>query len=184
MRQIIMYKKREVCVMKKEIIPIVIPSYEPDYKLIDLLKKLVNTQQNPIIIINDGSDENYKEIFVEAEKELEEHEGKILVHEVNKGKGRALKTAFQYILQEYPEAVGCVTADSDGQHTTESIGSIILALRENPQKLILGVRSFSINNIPWKSWIGNAFSEKIFAYASGAHVSDTQTGLRGIPIEL
>ena len=107
--------------------------------------------------------------------------GTFLVHETNKGKGRALKTAFRYVLDNYKEAVGVVTADSDGQHTAEAIKKIKGVLSEKPENLVLGVRDFSSKGIPWKSRFGNKLTEKVFEYLSGVHVSDTQTGLRGIP---
>ena len=35
--------------------------------------------------------------------------------------------------------------------------------------------------VPWRSRIGNGITERVFAYVSGVHVTDTQTGLRGVP---
>lgn len=48
-------------------------------------------------------------------------------------------------------------------------------------KLILGVGKFDSEGIPWKSRFENTMTEKVFQYILGVHVSDTQTGLRGIP---
>lgn len=42
--------------MNENIIPVVIPSYEPDDRLVKLIKKLVDNNISPIIIVNDGSD--------------------------------------------------------------------------------------------------------------------------------
>lgn len=164
--------------MNREI-PIIIPAYEPDERLIELLNKLV-MKDVFLVLVDDGSGEQYKKIFNEAEQ-LIGRQGVVIHHEVNKGKGRALKTAFSYILQDVPEAIGTVTADSDGQHTPKCIDAITDALRENPNDLILGVRNFKGAGIPWKSRFGNSLTEKIFSYVAGIHVTDTQTGLRGIP---
>ena len=49
------------------LVPIVIPSYEPDDRLIALLKDLDAKEMGPVIIVNDGSDEKYDPIFKEAE---------------------------------------------------------------------------------------------------------------------
>lgn len=164
-------------------VPIVIPSYEPDERLIALLKDLEESGLGPVIIVNDGSGTEYDEIFSEAEKLIEANGGKYIAYRPNKGKGRALKTAFEYIAQNMPDALGCVTADSDGQHTPGCIASIIKALREKPESLILGVRSFDGEDIPWKSRFGNNITVKVFSYVSGVKVSDTQTGLRGLPFD-
>ena len=164
-------------------VPIVIPSYEPDERLISLLNDLNAAGLGPVIIVNDGSGTEYDEIFSQAEKLIVPHGGKLIAYRPNKGKGRALKTAFSYIAESMPDALGCVTADSDGQHTPGCITSIINKLREEPDKLILGVRSFDGEDIPWKSRFGNNLTVKVFSYVSGTKVSDTQTGLRGLPFD-
>lgn len=80
-------------------------------------------------------------------------------------------------------AEAVITVDSDGQHTVECIKKIISRIKEETfPSLILGVRKFDLEGIPWKSRFGNILTEKVFAYISGVHISDTQTGLRGIPI--
>ena len=162
----------------KNIVPIVIPSYEPDERLIDLLKELKKEKMGPIIIVNDGSSDDYDSYFIEAKKLIN---GAILTHEVNKGKGRALKTAFSYILENYSDAIGCVTIDSDGQHSVNCTKNIINGLIENPNSLVLGVRNFDLDNVPWKSRMGNKITSVVFKFIAGVKVSDTQTGLRGIP---
>ena len=161
--------------------PIVIPAYEPDNRMLTLLESMKEKDLGPVIIVDDGSGTEYAELFAQARVCLHELGGTVLTHEVNRGKGRALKTAFAHILDTYPDAAGCVTADSDGQHTAECILSVRQALEDNPDKLILGVRRFDGEGVPWRSRVGNTITEKVFSYVSGVHVTDTQTGLRGIP---
>ena len=163
------------------LIPVIIPAYEPDERLIGLLEDFRKENIRDVVIVNDGSGESYAEIFDRAGLLLEGIGGTILTHEVNRGKGRALKTAFSYVLECYPGAIGVVTADSDGQHTVECIRSVRRRLEEKPSSLVLGVRTFDGEDIPWKSAFGNKLTMRVLAYVSGVRVSDTQTGLRGIP---
>ena len=160
-------------------IPIVIPSYEPDWNLETFIKSF-DIDNEFFIVIDDGSGEKYQEIFNDVEKLIGSN-GVVLHHEVNKGKGAALKTAFNYILAKMPDIPGVVTADSDGQHVRASVEDVTKSLIENPKSLVLGVRSFDRATIPWKSWFGNTLTIKVMKYLSGVSVSDTQTGLRGIP---
>lgn len=162
------------------VIPILIPSYEPDNRLLLLLEELIKANITPVYIVNDGSDKHYDEIFNQALSIVGMH-GKILNHDKNCGKGRALKTGFQSILTDIPEATGVITADSDGQHTVEDIKRIRDAMSADKDAFILGVRKFTGDGVPWKSRVGNELTRKVFRYASGTDVSDTQTGLRGIP---
>lgn len=160
---------------------IVIPAYEPDERLITLLEELRKEALCPIVIVDDGSGASYRPIFEKAGALISDRGGCLLTHEVNRGKGRALKTAFSYLLEKEKDLGGVVTADSDGQHTVASIRAMLQKMQELPESLVLGVRKFDGEDVPWKSRFGNQLTEKLFAYVSGVHVTDTQTGLRGIP---
>lgn len=164
--------------MKNKEIPIIIPSYEPNELLLELCERLTAAGLTNVIVVDDGSGESYKDIF---RKVSSQYGFSVLSHEVNKGKGRALKTAFSFVLQNQKDAIGCVTADSDGQHSPEDIIACMKELNEHPQALILGCRDFSGEDVPAKSRFGNELTKKIFSYLCGIKVSDTQTGLRGIP---
>lgn len=164
--------------VSQNVIPIVIPVYEPGQDVVNLCGRLKNAGFQEIVFVDDGSGAAYRAIFDQIESE---YHCKVLRHAVNLGKGRAIKTAVNYILNEFPYAVGVVTADSDGQHTPEDIGRCMQSLTENPGMLILGCRDFCRKNIPWKSKFGNELTKKIMVFLCGIRVSDTQTGLRGIP---
>lgn len=159
-------------------VPIIIPSYEPDEKLPDLLKKLRETGFRNIVLVDDGSGEKYAGIFTEAETT---YGCVVLHHAVNQGKGRALKTAFNFCLREFADLPGVITADSDGQHSPECILSCVDAMLKNPLALILGCRCFEGADVPARSEFGNKCTRVVMKYLTGISVSDTQTGLRGIP---
>lgn len=162
--------------------PIVIPAYEPDDRMLKLLQSLVAADQKNIILVDDGSGPAYQDLFEEAEKIIAP-EGKLISYPVNKGKGGALKTAFSYVLDHMSDVIGVITADSDGQHTPECIEKVARKLTEQPDSMVLGVRNFDLEGIPWKSVFGNKLTVKVLRYVSGLKVSDTQTGLRGIPVD-
>ncbi|WP_035782788.1 glycosyltransferase [Butyrivibrio sp. NC2007] len=163
-----------------KIIPIVIPAYEPDDKLIGLMDNLVSAGFSPIVVVNDGSDrETYGHIF----DEVKNRGAIVLEHEVNRGKGRALKTAFEYCLNEFEDMLGVITADSDGQHTAPDIKKCMDALGQNPKSLVLGVRNFDESGIPARSVFGNKTTSRVMKLLTGLSISDTQTGLRGISSE-
>lgn len=167
-------------VMNREVreIPLIIPSYEPDEKLINLLEELQKDGYSNIIIVDDGSGLEYQHIFDRAKTRFNIC---LLQHSVNQGKGRALKTAFSHVLETMPDAVGCITADSDGQHTPDCIRLCAEALLQNKDSLIMGCRCFDQENVPARSEFGNKCTRVIMKYMAGVSVSDTQTGLRGIP---
>ena len=158
-------------------IPVIIPAYEPDEKLLVLLRQLKEAGISHIVVVDDGSGSDYQELFLQAEAAGCE----VLHHAVNLGKGRALKTAFNACLLRFPGLCGCVTADSDGQHTPQDILACMKTLWENPGALVLGCRNFDAADVPTRSSFGNKCTRKVFRYLVGLSVSDTQTGLRAIP---
>lgn len=161
-------------------IPIVIPAYEPDENLLILCRSLVENRMEDIVVIDDGSGEAYQPVFEAVRKECR---CTVLKHAVNLGKGRALKDAFNFLLNERKDLVGCVTADSDGQHTVKDIRKCVEALERNKSCFILGCRDFDQPDVPFKSRFGNKLTQKVCGGLCGIVVSDTQTGLRAIPKE-
>ncbi len=166
--------------MSKNSIPVVIPAYEPDEQLLKLCEALHEAGMEDVLLVDDGSGPEYRKFFDEAE---EKYHCKVLRHAVNQGKGRALKTAFNELLNRQEPVLGCITADSDGQHTPEDIRRCMQALEQHPQALVLGCREFTGDHVPFKSRFGNELTKKICSFLCGIKVSDTQTGLRGIPRE-
>lgn len=191
-------------------IPVVIPAYQPDANLLRLLNELhsrfINLYIAPIVLINDGSGQDYDIVFSSCRSFCHV----IIGHKSNRGKGEALKSGFRYVLNNMPDALGAVTADADGQHNPASIKVVMEEFMVHPDKLILGTRSFDkkihiknnknnkggnkdgnrdSNNIPLRSKIGNIVTQKVLSCVTADKstpplIYDTQTGLRGYPLWL
>ena len=159
-------------------VSVIIPSLNPDDKLIKVVDSLIEYGFEDIILVNDGSDQAHMEEFNYLEKYSE---CQVLTHEVNKGKGRALKTAFDFCIANRLDIDGVVTVDGDNQHKAKDIFNCVKAMKENENNIILGVRDFKGENVPAKSRIGNIMTSFVFKFACGLNISDTQTGLRAIP---
>ncbi|AQS53576.1 hypothetical protein BW727_101209 [Jeotgalibaca dankookensis] len=156
---------------------IVIPALNPDEKLIQLLTSIRSTvNEIPIIIINDGSSNEYLRIFEQAKQ----YDCIVKNHKTNKGKGVAIKTAIKYIQKKFPSIDSLITVDSDGQHTVLDIVGCMETARKNPEALVLGTRTFG-RNIPLRSKFGNIVTRNILKMTTGIALEDTQTGLRIIP---
>ena len=154
---------------------LVIPSLNPDEKLAKTIKSMIEAGFNDIIVVDDGSDEAHKQFFPTANNNIT-----LLTHEVNRGKGAALKTAFKYISENYPDAFGVVTADGDGQHAPADVLRCAEMI-DDKRQIVLGCRDFSGPDVPPRSRFGNRTTTFIFKTLCGKAISDTQTGLRGFP---
>lgn len=155
---------------------VIIPAYQPDEKLYHLVLALHEKTSYDLVIVNDGSDKDKRDLFLSLEPYA-----KVLTHPQNRGKGAALKTALSYIYERYPADEGIVTIDADGQHLPEDIIRVSEAWEAAPEKLVLGSRRFK-GKVPFKSRAGNAITRFVFALSTGVKVFDTQTGLRAFGV--
>ena len=154
---------------------ILIPSLEPDERLPAYIRKLAESGFGHIIVVDDGSSEAYQPVFSEVES-IEHAE--VLHHDVNHGKGVALKTGYRYILDNLPDTEAVITADADGQHTVADCIRLAEEVQKGEKALYLGSRDFSLPDIPPKSRSGNRITSVVFKLLYGQYLPDTQTGLR------
>ena len=157
---------------------IILPSLDPDSKFAGVVKGLAEDGFAHIVIVDDGSDEAHQHWFDEAEQYPA---CTVLHHGVNKGKGRALKTAFSYVRENLPEVRGVITIDGDGQHLLPDIVACGERMLAEGDKVVLGCRDFDLPGVPPRSVAGNKTTSRFFRVLYGIELSDTQTGLRAIP---
>ena len=159
-------------------ISVVLPSLDPDEKLIRVVDGLLEYGFSDIILVNDGSKQENLHYFTDlAAAHPEIH---LLHHEVNKGKGAALKNAFRYFLENRPDGYGVVTVDGDDQHHPEDTKRCCEQMAASGN-IVLGCRDFNQADVPARSSFGNKTTSLIFKIFVGMTISDTQTGLRAIP---
>ena len=82
---------------------------------------------------------------------------------------------FDYIL----------TPDADGQHVPEDIPAFVDIIEAEGQQgdlVIVGLRDFSVPNVPGSSVFGRKFSNFWVRLESGVHCQDTQSGFRAYPV--
>ena len=158
--------------MNYDQITVLIPAYKPDRRLNKLVDDLIETGFSHIVVIDDGGGAPYADIFRDLAGKA-----RVLTHEVNRGKGAGLKTGIRDIMST--PGMGIVTADADGQHAPADVARVADALIASPDSLILGTRDKK--KMPLRSKTGNTLTCGVFGLLTGLWISDTQTGLRGLP---
>lgn len=158
---------------------ILIPSYEPNNRLLTLLSQLSShLPHQPVVIVDDGSGPAYDAWFQQAA----ELGADVVRYPTNRGKGHALKVGFAHIERCYPgQQVVC--ADSDGQHSPTDIRRVAEHLEQSDADVVLGSRLF-VGQVPARSKFGNTLTSKAFGLVTGRTLLDTQTGLRAYPARL
>jgi glycosyltransferase involved in cell wall biosynthesis len=157
---------------------VILPVLNPDEKFTNFVQELVRSGFETIVVVNDGSSSDYDHFYDDAAKNPQVI---VLKHEVNRGKGAALKTAFAYLADNRVDIDAAITCDGDGQHSVASMKDCLNAYEEHEGYVIIGGRDFDDKNIPSRSRFGNKVSSFVYKFACGIKLKDTQTGLRVIP---
>ncbi len=158
--------------MKKDTV-ILIPSYEPDERLITLVDELLNLKY-PIIVVNDGSKDSFDSIFNQVKEKVV-----YLKHPKNKGKGIALKHGFSYLTFDNLNCNYVITCDGDGQHAVKDIVRVDEKMHKT-KETVFGVREFG-KGTPHRSKVGNNMSRLWRTTITKEFIQDDQCGLRGFP---
>lgn len=155
-----------------------IPAYKPEPAVVDTVRQLFESGEfGGVVVINDGSGSEFDPMF----QSLEDLGAVVLRHYTNLGKGMGLRTGLNYAACAFPRSVGVVTLDADGQHLVNDILSVARQLTLTPHALVLGCRCFG-EGTPLRSRLGNQTTRRFMRLLAGLNISDTQTGLRGIPL--
>lgn len=122
-----------------------------------------------IILVDDGSNDGYNLPSLPAEKHV------LLKHEVNKGKGAALKSGFIYACKHNFKKV--ITLDADLQHLPEQIPEFLDKLTEG--KIVIGSRMSNISGMPLQRKMSNFITTLLVKLKTGINIGDSQSGYRG-----
>jgi len=122
-----------------------------------------------VIVVDDGSGDATAEEARRAGAE-------VLVHELNRGKGAALETAFSHAMAQGFEFL--ITMDADGQHAAEDIPAFLDAYRQQNVPVIIGNRMADPRSMPLIRKLTNRFMSWLLSREMGQRVPDTQNGYR------
>ena len=128
-----------------------------------------------VLVVDDGSSDGTGEAAKAAG-------AMVIRHEINRGKGAALSTAFAWALERGYGAV--VTLDADGQHVPAEIPRFIECRRETGADLIIGSRRHLFAGMVRRRRMANLFSAKAISFAAGQRIDDPQSGFRLYSAEL
>ena len=143
---------------------ILIPSYNSNKQLDQLIKKIKDKLNNQIIVVDDGSPNpikiNYNDIS-------------LIQNEDNMGKGLSLQRGFQFARQKGFKNV--ITMDSDLQHDPEEL-SLFLDVQDNVD-FVLGYRERDAS-MPVSRKFSNWITSRIISSLTKITIKDSQCGYR------
>ena len=138
---------------------LVVPCYNEEMTLVACIDRVLELRSElltlEVIIVDDCSSDNSLEI---ANKLAQQHsEVRVLHHEVNKGKGAALRTGFQYATGDF---VGI--QDADLEYEPMEYLSLLAPLLEDEADVVLGSRYLRMERRKvlyfWHSWMNKTLT--------------------------
>ncbi len=151
---------------------IVIPVYNEKDLVIDVLKKVrelkIKDVEIEIIVVDDFSTDGTREIL---KKHGKKYVDKILYHDVNKGKGAALKTGFSEITGDV-----AIVQDADFEYDPMEIPLVVKPIFDGEVDVCYGSRFL---NKEYKGYRQNQFANKVLTrlsnFMTGLKVTDMET---------
>jgi glycosyltransferase involved in cell wall biosynthesis len=147
---------------------ILIPAYNAATTIGSVLKTIQGTHIDTVVV-DDGSIDHTENVAMQ-------YGAYLLKHSSNLGKGAALRTGFQYILQKGYEIV--VTLDADGQHDPSEIPSLLRIFQSVKPDILIASRAEEFEKMSFLRRFWNRLGTRAVARLCHADITDSQSGFR------
>ncbi len=148
----------------------IIPAHNEEKTIEEVLKEVSKLDIKPIVV-DDGSTDNTFNVCT--------NNGALVIrHDVNKGKGEAIKSGIDYLLKNHPEFNYLVMVDADMQYHPKETLQIFNALENNNVDFVMGHRNW--RTIPFRHQLGNFVWRNVFNILFGTKFKDTNCGVMGL----
>jgi len=146
---------------------VLIPVYNEEESVREVLQRVARVDLNKeIIVVNDCSTDRTARILAELENELTEV--RVIHHQVNGGKGAAIRTALAAATGDY-----VIIQDADLEYEPEDFIVLLQPVLESQARVVYGVRDLSPHK-PLMRW-GNWFLTWLTNLFYGARLHDMET---------
>lgn len=127
-----------------------------------------------VVVVDDGSTDT------DVGELLSNSGVTVLRHERNRGKGKAILTALQFVKERGGRFM--ITLDADGQHHPRDLVKFIPHLQDDETAILIGSRQFDGEGVPQRSRVGMEIGNFWLRIESGVGIEDCQSGFRAYPV--
>ncbi|NUM81195.1 glycosyltransferase family 2 protein [bacterium] len=157
---------------------VLIPAYNAEKTIVRLVENIrIALDKNidyAILIVDDGSDDATSNLAKDLKVEW-------VRHEKNLGKGAALKTGFQYMLDHGFDLVA--TIDADLQHDPAILPGMIDSMLQDSFDFVIGTRERN-SKMSWHRRLSNSITSWLISLRTAMDIPDSQSGYRVIRNEI
>jgi glycosyltransferase involved in cell wall biosynthesis len=122
-----------------------------------------------VVVVDDGSTDGTAELLATLPLT-------VISHDVNRGKGAALKTGFEWALNNGFD--GVVTVDADGQHDVSAIPKVVETAVTGLYGIVIASRHTQFEEMSGLRKFWNRFGVWCMRKRTGFEITDSQSGFR------
>lgn len=169
-------KKSGEKMYKGKRIVLLVPAYNEEGKIGEVLKKVPRDVVDEIVVVNDGSTDK-------TEQEIKENGGTAISFKENKGLGVAFKALFNYAKEKKYDVA--VIVGGDDQDDPREINKFLQGLIDEGCDMVQGSRYLGkTEDMPMIRWLTTKMYSLFFSTVAGTWVTDASTGYKGFKVSL
>ncbi|MBI2465079.1 glycosyltransferase family 2 protein [Candidatus Shapirobacteria bacterium] len=153
---------------------VVIPVYNEKSRVVSTVMSVLANSKNKVVVVDDGSSDGCDILLKDA---FDKNKRVTLVkHDINQGKGMAMKTGAKVAWKNGAEAV--IFIDADGQHDPKLISKFVDSLKSGDE-VVIGVR-INKGQMTMIRKFGNWMIRVVLAILYGQTIEDMLCGYRAM----
>jgi glycosyltransferase involved in cell wall biosynthesis len=151
---------------------VIVPVYNERNTLVEVLRRMRAVElpdgiEREIIVVDDGSSDGTRDVL----KQLGDSTVRVVLHDVNRGKGAALRTGFSHATGEY-----VLVQDADLEYDPEDWPKLLNPVLRGKARVVYGSRfTGERRNMLLLHWIGNRFLSMTTNVLYNTTLSDMET---------
>jgi len=150
-------------------VSVAMPVYNEEETLLEIVRRVMAAAQvTELVIVDDGSSDGTRALLAA----MNDPRIRVALHEHNKGKGAALRTAFAHATGDV-----IIVQDADLEYSPEDYPALLRPLREGVADVVYGSRFLSGSHRVHLFWhyVGNRFLTLLSNMLSNLNLTDMET---------
>lgn len=156
---------------------VIIPAFNEEKTIGHVLKQLAKVKEVcEIVVVDDCSSDKTSEVVRKQQNKLI----KLVRHEKNAGKGKAIQTGLAKVTGDY-----VIIQDADNEYDPLDIPLLLEPIKRGRAEVVYGSRFFGVHtNMFYWHYLGNKFLNLIVNVLFNSILSDMETGYKLVPTKL
>jgi glycosyltransferase involved in cell wall biosynthesis len=150
----------------------IIPAYNEEKSIKSVVKRTLH--YSDVLVVDDGSTDLTSSLVKETGVQ-------VLKHQKNKGKGAAIKTGLNYVINKDYDML--ILMDGDGQHDPSCIPRLLSGMDKMDMRICSRFSGETPLNMSLQRRISNRITTYLIKYLTGYNLTDSQCGFRVITIK-